>query len=284
MTQNRGIENVQFYREITPDFFYYLGLMATDGSLSGRSVQLGLTDKDVIDWVVQKLGYLNTVTESPGKKVQHRTRYWVRFHNREAANVLRFYGVKDRKTYTLRVNLHDIPIGMYRHFIRGVFDGDGSINTKKHGVEAYITSRSSEFITQIRDIINNALHFGYDVTRVDRTNGTHYFCYRMYGVPHVGRFGRWIYEGDYYRMSRKKAELAGIIEEASARKLRGAYWKKDKHKWRAQIKVDRKCIFLGYYKTEEEAAQAYDKAAVKHFGRRAILNFPELHCGDCLEL
>lgn len=46
-------------------------------------------------------------------------------------------------------------------------------------------------------------------------------------------------------------------------------------KWRAYIKVDGKFINLGKYKTKEEAARAYDEAAIKYFGEYAFLNFPK---------
>lgn len=42
--------------------------------------------------------------------------------------------------------------------------------------------------------------------------------------------------------------------------------------WRAYITVKGKFFSLGYYKTPEEAAYAYDKAARKHFGNYAITN------------
>jgi hypothetical protein len=45
-----------------------------------------------------------------------------------------------------------------------------------------------------------------------------------------------------------------------------------KKPWQAQIKVAEKQESLGYYATAEEAALAYNKAALEHFGEHAWLN------------
>jgi hypothetical protein len=42
--------------------------------------------------------------------------------------------------------------------------------------------------------------------------------------------------------------------------------------WRADIKLSGKNKHLGYYRTQEEAALAYNKAAIEHFGDMANLN------------
>ena len=54
---------------------------------------------------------------------------------------------------------------------------------------------------------------------------------------------------------------------------KGVVWHKDRKKWQARIRVDGVDIYLGGYEEEEAAARAYDKAAKKHFGRFANLNF-----------
>lgn len=55
-------------------------------------------------------------------------------------------------------------------------------------------------------------------------------------------------------------------------KYKGVYYRKDAKKYQSKIIPNRKTIHLGYFKTEEEAALAYNLAAIKYFGIFARLN------------
>lgn len=47
-------------------------------------------------------------------------------------------------------------------------------------------------------------------------------------------------------------------------------------RWIAEIRPNRKTIYLGTFATPDDAARAYDAAAVEHYGEFARLNFPEV--------
>lgn len=64
----------------------------------------------------------------------------------------------------------------------------------------------------------------------------------------------------------RKASIGGTS------KYKGVTWRKDWGKWVAQIKVAGKKLSLGGYSKEEEAALAYNEAALKYFGEFSKLN------------
>lgn len=62
-------------------------------------------------------------------------------------------------------------------------------------------------------------------------------------------------------------------KRATTSKYKGVSLRKNENKWVAHIDYQCRRIHLGYFKDEEEAAKAYDKAAKIYYGRFAAPNF-----------
>lgn len=121
-------------------------------------------------------------------------------------------------------------------------------------------------------------------------NGRHWYAVRMVGghniymhreivgddVTHVDHRDRNGLNNQRRNLRRSNTSL----NQANARRridntsgYKGVSYVKRDNTWRAYIVVNRKFISLGYHKTKTAAARAYDKAAIKYFGKHALLNF-----------
>ena len=72
--------------------------------------------------------------------------------------------------------------------------------------------------------------------------------------------------------SQSRAGLGLRRDNASG--YRGVTWAAKRGRWQAQIQVEGKRHFLGYFTDKDDAARAYDAAAVEAFGEFAQRNLP----------
>lgn len=69
------------------------------------------------------------------------------------------------------------------------------------------------------------------------------------------------------------AEASRSFKKTTTSRFRGVCFYRSRNAWIAYITANDRRVHLGYFVHEEEAAEAYDKAASKLHGRKAKLNF-----------
>ena len=61
-------------------------------------------------------------------------------------------------------------------------------------------------------------------------------------------------------------------QRITSSQYKGVSWQKAGRRWCVKIYVNTQSVYVGLFKSEEEAALAYNKKAIEHFGALAILN------------
>lgn len=74
-----------------------------------------------------------------------------------------------------------------------------------------------------------------------------------------------------YADARQNAMNRGLYRTNTSGK-KGVYWSKSKNKWESAIRCKGKRYHLGVFSDIDDAARAYNEAALKHFGEYARLN------------
>ena len=141
---------------------------------------------------------------------------------------------------------------------------------------ALVDDEDFEFLNQWKWQANKSRDTFY-AQRSDNKNGKqkHIFMHRLLlpcentMVDHINRNGL-----DNQKHNLRTCNHSQNAANAKFRKkYKGTYLVKGKNKFRASIMQNNKTYRLGYFKTEIDAAKAYDKKAKELYGEFASLNF-----------
>jgi predicted DNA-binding protein YlxM (UPF0122 family) len=147
-----------FFDEWSPEMAWVLGIVITDGCVytgSGHSNVLKIDQKNPeILYKVRKLMKSN-------RKIYRDTNIYgsvstpihtLRFERKRIVSALSKLGITPRKSLTVR--FPDVSKTYVRHFLRGIFDGDGTID--RYSVRFNTGSRT--FALSLKKIINSVLN------------------------------------------------------------------------------------------------------------------------------
>lgn len=107
---------------------------------------------------------------------------------------------------------------------------------------------------------------------------------RAFGAVPIGLTVDHIEHGSYgaldnrranLRLATRKDQQGNRRKRASSANFKGVVRDQKLERWHAYITIDARTVNLGGFNSEVDAAVAYDRAAVKHFGVFAKLNFPD---------
>lgn len=122
--------NDNYFDTQKPNMAYILGFLAADGSVSKDSnqIKIGLSavDVDFLEMIKREMGIKNpilTYTTNNGFEVSE-----LRFTSQKIKQELATYNIVPRKTYSFEFP-QKLEKQYYKDFIRGYFDGDGSVST-----------------------------------------------------------------------------------------------------------------------------------------------------------
>ena len=141
--------NHDYFEKIdTQDKAYWLGMIFADGGVYHRTetskslrLELKISDRYLIDELSRSLGSplksKEYIGKSTWKNIKHndtlKHNAYCAWHSEKLVNDLSKYGVIPNKTLTLSKIPTEIPQELMRHFIRGYFDGDGTVYHYKDG-------------------------------------------------------------------------------------------------------------------------------------------------------
>jgi hypothetical protein len=206
---------------IQPDRLWYIvGIFVTDGNLSkdGRHLNITSKDKEFIYKIKEELHLGNKVTIKHRSKEDIRPYYFLQFGNIEFYKFLLSIGLTPNKSLILKDI--KVPSEYMKDFIRGVIDGDGSIDrwiNNFNKVEQWglrINSGAPIFSSWVKDIIENSFSVKGKIYEYTGSNKPHAIFIVKFGKLAAKTILKEVYYKDCFGLDRKIREAEECLKSS----------------------------------------------------------------------
>lgn len=270
-TRKYKINETYFEKINTPEKAYWLGWLASDGYVSEKEYQirLSLIDKEIIENFKKSLKTdykITTVKFTENSKIQYR----ITINSKYMIESLKKLGIVNKKSY--KTCIPNIPKEFIPYFLRGYFEGDGHIsnrNSQTNHCNCQITSCSILMLTQIEEYLKQNKILNKPNSYISKTKN--YYRLIIGKTYEAIAFFNLIYKNPFLVLSRKYKKFLEIknkpakIKRGKTSKYRGMYYDKINKRFRPRLWHNNKLVEIGYFKTETDAALAYN-AKIKELG------------------
>jgi len=256
--QKYDIDFSWFDNKNTEEFAYFLGFFYADGynnESTGRlAIVLKEDDKEILE-KFSKLFFGNRNISSYNVKCQTNITNEVCslvIVNMSLSKLVASYGAPQNKTFKIRFP-YWLDKSLYKYFIRGYFDGDGSC--MKCGTEYRISIASNwEFNHQLQDIIYKETSLKFGIIRSGKIS----ILYKG-GNKNTKKFLDWLYLDSLICLKRKYDRYKELLLQIEVRNNTPHHvnFRKDRNYWIFRLPLEFKRKPFGGFKTKMDAFEAY---------------------------
>lgn len=211
--------NVDFFRNDSAEKFYVVGLIASDGFVKGNKISFTSKDHELANYFADTIGFKSSMRKETHKLPNKVTySYKVQFSSPEVVSILLRYGITERKSLTFFPT--NIPNDFFPDFLRGVFDGDGSVSFSKRADTGALASRFT-IVTASEDFAllmhRTFSELGVPINKIvcDK-RGNKLYSVSAGSRKSIASITKWLY-GDKFEkfgLTRKKEKMITITELA----------------------------------------------------------------------
>lgn len=201
---------------------YFLGFMFADGCISNikrknsayvkPQVQISLTDEEIIIRFLKEFPFFNLQIFDFGKyKSTWSKQYALRKADKNLFNDLKSHGIIERKSENLDclLKLPQLEKSLIPAFIRGYFDGDGSVfylKDRKNVLRAEICCGSSYILLEIKKLLESS-GINCPVFRTKHNNKSPLYVLEWFTTTQTLQLGEYLYKNSTIHLDRKKEKF-----------------------------------------------------------------------------